>query len=366
MSVNPVRVGVIGLGSVFEKYGKLLSEHVMEGGVEVVDVYDVVAERQDLQSARFGVSSPSSSADALIARSDVDAVLVLTSMQQHGDLAIAAYESGKHILVEKPMATTLEQAARLVELSHNSDRHMVCAPHVLLSPTYRTMYDHLQAGALGDVKLARALYGWAGPWWGQWFYQQGGGALFDLGCYNFTSLCGFLGPVKRVTALVGTAIKGRVVDGEMMKVEVDDNAHVLLDFGNEVYGSVTTGFTIQKYGHAPAIELFGLSGSMNMFGDDWAPRGFEQWRNEANCWESFDETAPNWPWADGINHLIDSIQQDAPTITRPEHSYHVLEIMLAAQQSAHEGRAIDIVSDFPAPIYPAAADVDRRVLHDPS
>ena len=366
MSDNPVRVGVIGLGSVFEKYGKLLTDLVHDGRVEVVDVFDVVPERQTLQSTRFRVSAPSSSADQMIARPDVDAIVVLTSMQQHGDLAIASYEAGKHVLVEKPMATTLEQAARLVELSRESDRRLVCAPHVLLSPTYRAMYDRIQAGVIGDVKLARALYGWAGPWWGQWFYKEGGGALFDLGCYNFTSLCGFLGPVKRVTALVGTAIKERVVDGEMTKVEVDDNAHVLLDFGNEVYGSVTTGFTIQKYGHAPAIELYGLNGTMNMFGDDWAPRGFEQWRNEADCWEVFDETAPNWPWADGMNHLVDSIVSDTPTITRPEHSYHVLEVMLAAQQSAREGRAIDITSDFPAPIYPALAETDRRIVHDPS
>jgi predicted dehydrogenase len=366
MSGNPVRVGVIGLGSVFDKYSKLLMSQVQAGGAEVVDVFDVDRERQELQADRFRISAPSSSADALIARSDIDAIVVLTSMQQHGDLAIASYKAGKHVLVEKPMATSLEQAARLVELSQQSDRAMVCAPHVLLSPTYRTMFDQLQAGVIGDVKLARALYGWAGPWWGQWFYKPGGGALFDLGCYNFTSLCGFLGPVKRVTALVGTAIKERVVDGEMTKVEVDDNAHVLLDFGNDVYGSVTTGFTIQKYGHAPAIELFGLSGSMNMLGDDWAPRGFERWRNEANCWELFEETDPNWPWADGLNHLIDSIRGNRPTITRPEHAYHVLEVMLAAQESSRLGRAVEITSDFPQPQYPDAGQVDSRLLHDPS
>ena len=44
--------------------------------------------------------------------------------------------------------------------------------------------------------LARARYGWAGPWWGDWFYQAGGGALFDLGVYNLTTLCGLFGPVR--------------------------------------------------------------------------------------------------------------------------------------------------------------------------
>jgi predicted dehydrogenase len=229
------------------------------------------------------------------------------------------------------------------------------------------MHRRLGEGVIGPVRLARALYGWSGPWWGQWFYRQGGGALFDLGVYNVTSLCGFLGPVKRVTALVGTAIPERVVDGEMMKVEADDNAHILLDFGDEVYASVSTGFTIQKYGHAPAIELYGLNGTMNMFGDDWAPNGFEQWRNEAGCWEVFPETAPNWPWTYGLVHLVDCIERGTPTVTRPEHAYHVLEIILAATRSSNERRAIDITSDFPAPDYSELA-VDApsaRHRHDP-
>ena len=212
----------------------------------------------------------------------------------------------------------------------------------------------------------------------QWFYHQGGGALFDLGVYNVTSLCGFLGPVKRVTALVGTAIPERVVDGEMMKVEADDNAHVLLDFGEHVYASVSTGFTIQKYGHAPAIELYGLNGTMNMFGDDWAPNGFEQWRNEAGFWEVFPETAPNWPWTYGLIHLVDCIERGTLTVTRPEHAYHVLEVILAAVSSSTDGRAIEITSDFPSPTSPTSVvmwpmpassttpDADRPVLLHPT
>lgn len=364
----PIRIGVLGLGSVFDKYGRLLEELGLEGRVQVTAVFDPRPDIRKDQADRFGIPDIVASPEDLVSRDDVDAVLVLTSMNEHGALGAAAYAAGKHVLIEKPMATSLAEAARLIELSQSSRQLMVCAPHVLLSPTYREMHRRLRAGAIGDVKLARALYGWSGPWWGQWFYKAGGGALFDLGVYNVTSLCGFLGPVRRVTALVGTAIPERVVDGEMTKVEVNDNAHILLDFGDQVYAAVTTGFTIQKYGHAPAIELFGLSGSMNMFGDDWAPRGFEQWRNEAGCWEQFPETDPGWPWTFGLRHLIDCIERGVPTVTRPEQSYHVLEVMLAAVRSAEEGRAIDIASSFPEPDYSSLsldAPSDRH-LHDPS
>src|SRR5262245_19718132 len=107
---------------------------------------------------------------------------------------------------------------------------------------------------------------------------------------------------------------------------------------------------------------------MNMLGDDWAPNGFEQWRNEAGCWEQYPETDPGWPWTYGLRHLVECIERDVPSVTRPEHAYHALEIMLAATRSAKEGRAIDITSTFPDPDYSAVplAGADARLQHDPS
>ncbi|MGW6094192.1 Gfo/Idh/MocA family protein [Streptomyces sp. NPDC055157] len=94
----------------------------------------------------------------------------------------------------------------------------MCAPHVALSPTYREMHKRVREGEIGELHLARSRYGWSGPWWGRWFYEQGGGALFDLGVYNLTSLCGFLGFVTRVTAMVGgrrpqARVRGRTGHG---------------------------------------------------------------------------------------------------------------------------------------------------------
>ena len=210
---------------------------------------------------------------------DVDIVLVLTSMNEHGPLTRAALEAGKHVLVEKPLATSLEDAAELVELSRTSDGLLVCAPHILLSPTFRAMHACAREGRIGDLLSARARYGWAGPSWNEWFYQPGGGSLFDLGVYNVTTLCALFGPARRVTAMVGTAIPERDVNGRSITVEADDNAHVLLDFGDARFGVVTTGFTMQKY-RSPAVEVYGSEGTMQMLGDDWAPEGWELWRNE--------------------------------------------------------------------------------------
>ena len=362
-----VRIGVLGLGSVFwTPYRTQIEKLEHEGRVEFVAGYDPDPRKREAASRVSDVDLTSPDAATLIERDDIDLVLVLTSMNEHGSLASHALETGKHVLVEKPMATSLEEAAALVELSKRSEGYLVCAPHIVLSPTFREMHQRVQDGLVGRLVLARARYGWSGPWWGKWFYEPGGGSLFDLGVYNLTSLCGFFGAVQRVTALVGTAIPERVVEGERVDVRTDDNAHVLLDFGNSRFGSIMTGFTMQKY-RSPAIELYGTDGVLQMLGDDWAPQGFEQWRNASGSWEVFPESDPTWPWTFGLRHLVDCIDEGSPPVTKPEHAYHSLEVMLGALRSGEEGRAVAIASDFPTLDYstlPPLVHDDRRV-HDP-
>ena len=174
------------------------------------------------------------------------------------------------------MATSLGEAAELLELAETSPGLLVCAPHILLSPTFRAVHGAVRDGRIGELLTARARYGWAGPWWGEWFYAPGGGSLFDLGVYNVTSLCALFGPARRVTAMTGVAIPEREVDGRPISVEAEDNAHVLLDFGDARFAVVTTGFTMQRY-RSPAIEVYGREGTIQLLGDDWAPEGWELW-----------------------------------------------------------------------------------------
>ncbi len=363
-----VRLGILGLGSVYwTPYRTAIERLAAAGRVEVTAAYDPDPEKRAAADRATGAAVAVASAEAVIEHDRVDAVLVLTSMLEHGRLALAALAAGRHVLVEKPMATTMDEARALVAAAGRaSGQVVVCAPAVLLSPTYRAIHRRVGAGDVGRVVLARARYGWAGPWWGRWYYEPGGGALFDLGIYNVTSLCGLIGPVRRVVAMVGTAIPERVVEGAPIRVQSDDNAHLLLDFGESRFASVATGFTMQRY-RSPAIELYGTDGVVQMLGDDWAPEGFELWRNAAGTWEVHPEAAPGWSWTAGLDHLVECIERGVAPVMRPEHSLHALEVMLAAGRSAKEGRAIDLESGFPAPDYsslPPEGGGDRRV-HDP-
>jgi len=361
-----VRIGIIGCGSVMRGPYTNQIRRIQNLGlpVEVTMTCDVTPEGAKTAQRLWPQAEFVPDYRAVVESSEVDLMLVTTAMQVHGQIAKAGLLAGKHVLVEKPMAPTLADGKELLEIAKKSKGILHPAPHVVLSGTFKAMKRHIDAGDIGQPYLARAFYGWSGPTWGKWFYKPGGGAMFDLGVYNVATLTALLGPAKRVTALAGTAIKERVVDGEMTKVEVVDNAHINMDFGNGVYGVVTTGFTIQKY-RTPAVEIYGSEGTIQMLGDDWHPQGYELYRNSTGFWELHPDPDPNWPWTDGLRHLVQSIMSGTKDVVTPEHGYHVLEIMLAAETAGRTGMTQTIESTFP-PVQLEASVVAKATIHDPT
>lgn len=369
-SARPVRLGIAGCGNVLGAYLATADKLHHAGLVEVVALCG--AERHRQRAARHRIPGFFTGYAQMLARPDVDAVVLLTPMREHAPMAAAALQAGKHVLVEKPLAVTLDEARALVALAGRSPGRLVCAPFTVLSPTFRTIGRRLRRGDLGRVVAARGRYGWAGPDWAEWFYKPGGGALFDLGVYTLTTLTGWLGPVRRVTAMTRIAIPERLIHGRPVRVEAEDTAQVALEFADGCLATLLTGFTLQQY-RGPGIELYGTEGTLYLHGDDWDPDGYELWQNAAGCWQRFKETHPEWSWTDGLRHLVECAQPgaDVKLQVTPEHALHVLEVMIRAQEAARDGRARAVESDFPplafaeAETGPAAHRVHDRTREDP-
>lgn len=359
----PLGLGIIGCGNVLSAYLPVADRLATRGLAKLMAVCGREHQRQrvtrEIGAARFLTEH-----ERLIESPDVDVVVILTPMRTHAALAKAALLAGKHVVLEKPLATNLKEAAELVELAHCSPGQLLCAPFTWLSPTFQTIWRRLHSGAIGRVVSARGRYGWAGPDWSEWFFKSGGGSIFDLAVYNLTTLVGLLGSVKRVSALSGVAIPERDIRGVRVPVEVEDNAQVLLDFGAARFAVVTSGFTIQQY-RGPGVELYGTTGTIQLLGDDWDPDGYELWQNEAACWQVFKETQPDWPWADGLRHLVECVQAGVRCVVQPEHAYHVLEVMIAAHASSHEGRVVEVKSEVEPPTFAGAeAHLAVHRIHD--
>ena len=345
-SKRPIRIGIVGCGNVMDgAYMPLLQKMHHKGQAQVVGASHTSRERCQTILEKWAIPNYFATYQDLCRSPEIDLVLILTSMNEHGAIAREALRAGKHVFVEKPMAVSLKEAKELLAEARNSSRFFVCAPFVTLSPTFQIIRQRVAAGDVGKVCLARARYGWSGPDWAEWFYRPGCGPIFDLAVYSITSLTGILGPAKRVTAMTGIAQPKRMVKGRPVKVEVEDNAQILIDFGGAVFAVVTSGFTMQKY-RSPALEFYGTEGTIQMLGDDWAPEGYELWQNSVGAWQTFYETDPHWQWTEGLNHLVECIQTGERPTLAPEHAYHVLEIMLAAQAAGRTGQVQEIESTF--------------------
>ncbi len=355
LPASPVRVGVIGCGSVlFGPYRPEIQDLADAGRARLVVACDIRPEVEGTVRAAFPVERFTTQPDDVLAATDVDAVMVLTPPARHAELATAVLQAGKHVLVEKPMALDMESARRMVEVARAVDRHLVCAPFVTLSETHRRIAGLVDAGTIGRILSLRAAAGTAGPSWGRWFYEgPGGGPLVDLGVYSLTSVIDLVGPVRRVTAVSGIAMPERVVDGEPMRPTLEDGFQVALDFGGGTLGVLTTGFTMPML-RTPAFELFGSQGTIQMLGAEWEPAGFDLWRNEVGAWELVPESDPGWSYAAGLRHLVEHLVDDAPLEVSPELAVHVLEVMLLASEAARDGITRTLTTTFARPIPTAA------------
>jgi len=359
---TPLRLGIAGCGNVLGAYLAAAEKLRHQGLGEVVALCG--AERHRPKAAEHRIPAFHTDYQELLARGDVAAVILLTPMREHAPMATAALEAGKHVLVEKPLGVTLEEARALVDLARRSRGHLLCAPFTVLSPTFQIIWRRLRNGDIGKVAAARGRYGWAGPDWTDWFYRPGGGALFDLGVYSLTTLTGWLGPVRRVTAMTGIAIPERTINGRTVRVEAEDNAQLVLEFGGGCLATVLVGFTLQQY-RGPGLELFGTEGTIYLHGDDWDPDGYEIWQNSAGCWQYFKETQPEWPWTDGLRHLAECVRDGKNPLVTPEHAFHVLEVMIRAQEAGRDGQARAIESTFTPPVFEETeTTVAAHRIHD--
>jgi predicted dehydrogenase len=345
--MSRITVAVAGCGSVSQAY---LTDLEQSAHVELVSVCDGAPDRAARRAEEHGVPHQFADFDSMLAGPPFDLLINLTAMPYHYPLNLKALQAGRHVLCEKPIATTLADGRRLLDEASARDRQLFGAPNVVISPAFRCMAEIVASGEIGRVHAAHGRYGHAGPSWGPWFYHKGGGSLFDLGVYNITTLTGLLGPARNVVALSGIAIPERTIEGEHVQVEADDNTMLLMDHGDAVFSCVQTGFVYRQHRQDRTVELIGTKGSLNLLGHDWGPKGVEVWTEAKRDWETRGEDQQRYGWQTGGSYLAECLATGSPSLMTGAHAFHVLEVMLAAHESAASGRRVAVESTFPWPV----------------
>jgi len=356
-----IKVGLIGCGSVSEKYLPDLLAHAY---IEVVSVCDIVVSRAQAKAKQFKVPRVYPHIDAMLAGADFELMVNCTSMPAHYELNKKGLFAGRNVWSEKPIASTVEDGLKLVALAKEKDLGLWGAPCCVTSPQFRFMAEAIAKGKLGRVCAAHAIYGHTGcNWlWSPSFFQKGGGSLFDLGVYNITTLTGLLGPAKRVMGMAGIIhpeLTLRTHEGKAVtfKVEADENAMLLIDHGNSTFSHIQTGFTYYNARHhrhteykGYTVDIIGDKGIMHLCGYDWAPHGVDLETRDSAGVKRYCVDPGDYTWQCGASYVAGCMLRGEKSLVSAEQAVHVLEIMNACADSQRTGRRIDIKTTFDWPI----------------
>ena len=352
-----LRIAIIGCGSVSNRYIPHLQTSPL---IDIVALCDIKYDRALAQKKQYGLTASTyKNIDELLNGVPFDMMVTITDMQAHGELNKKALLAGKHVWSEKPMANTYAEGKALLELANSKKLKIWGAPAVVNSPQFAFMNKTIKEGKLGRIASAHGQYGHTGPTWSAFFYEKGGGSMPDLGVYNIATLTALLGPAKSVMAMTSIVNPTRIVDDKgTVKVEAEDNAHLLLDHGKGIISHVMCGFNyFDPHGHEAkgqqlhSIQIFGDKANMRLIGYDWETYGVyldDSWENPAKLYEP--ETG-GYQWQEGATKVGESIVSHTNPKINVEHALHVLEIIESARKSSSEGKKIALTSTFQWPLF---------------
>ena len=351
-----IKVAIIGCGSVSNRYIVHLQSSPL---VKIVSLCDIKQDRAEAQNKKYNIgASTYNHIEALLKGNAFDLMLTLTDMQMHGSLNKIALQAGKHDWSEKPLANTYAEGKALVDYAKLKGVRIWGAPAVVTSPQFEFMSKTIQEGKLGKLASAHGQYGHTGPTWSSFFYEPLGGSMPDLGVYNMATLTGLLGPAKSVMAMTSIVNKERAIDEKgIVKVNEEDNAHILLEHDNGVISHIMCGFNyFDPFGHEAknqtlhSIQIFGDKGNMRLIGYDWEPKSVvldNSWTEAPQVVQTDDG---GYQWQEGATRIAGALSKNIEPRINVLHSLHVLEIIEAARKSSKEGIKVKLISSFPFPM----------------
>ncbi|HUR51706.1 MAG TPA: Gfo/Idh/MocA family oxidoreductase [Mycobacteriales bacterium] len=361
--VQPLRVGVIGCGSISRAYAKSIG-HYPELVLSAATDRDA-PRAQDLTS-RFG-GTACATASELVLREDVDVVLNLTPHDQHAAVTCAALEAGKHVYSEKPVALTTAECTQLVDLARDQGRRLASAPATFLGESQQTAWKLLREGACGEVKLiyAEVNHGRIERWHPAPAPFYAVGPLVDVGVYPLTLITAFFGPVRRVTAWGALLLPARTDSaGRPFAVTAPDAGMAILELATGPTVRLSVNFFVEAT-RQRGLEFHGDKGSLvadfmdpaaevcvgKPLPTQWTPESIKEFLQEPFEPVALVRDPEPHSWGRGLRDLAVAIRGGTAHKASAEHATHVIDVIAAIAESARTGSSVRVHSAFvpPAP-----------------
>ncbi len=340
---EPLRIGIIGLGTISAQYLATLEKLESVVLVAVADLNHELA--GSVADARSGVRALT--VPELLAADDVDLVLNLTIPAAHAEIALRAIAAGKIVYGEKPLALNTEQGREILAAASAAGVLVGCAPDTVLGNGIQTARKAVDDGLIGRPIAATATM--VTPGHERWhpnpdfYYQPGGGPLLDMGPYYLSALVGLLGPVTDVIGVASRTRGTRTIgsgarEGQIVPVDVDTHMTGVLTHASGVLSTLVMSFDAVGT-QSSNIEIHGETGSLavpdpNHFDGDVLLRPLG-----STAWENLPVSAGYRHAGRGIGIAdLASTPDGASPRAGGELAFHVLDIMetlLASTRSGH-------------------------------
>jgi predicted dehydrogenase len=353
-SATKVNIGIIGCGNISPLYFQACNRlHILNlVGCADMDPARAQARAAEYNTRAFGV-------DGLLAHPDVQIIINLTIPKAHGEIGIAALEAGKCVYNEKPLALSREEGQRMLTIAEQRGLRVGGAPDTFMGAGIQTCRKLIDDGAIGQPIGATAfMMGHGHESWHpdpEFYYQPGGGPMFDMGPYYLTALVALIGPARRVTGSARITFPERTITskpkhGQTIEVRVPTHVAGVIDFADGAVATIVQSFDVWKHS-MPPIEIYGTEGSLqvpdpNTFGGPVriATAGAKEWTDVP-----LTHSYANQSRGLGVADMGYAMQSGRKHRASGELAYHVLDIMHAVHDASHDSRHIELESTCERP-----------------
>ena len=338
------KVAILGAGFIsnihMESYARFVPE------AEVVAVFSHHLDKAKAFAQAHGIPAWYDSLDKLLAESGAQVIDIGLPNYLHYEACMKSAGAGKHVIIEKPLAMTLEEADEMIEACKKRGLLLCYAEELCFAPKYERVRALVEAGAVGRVYMLKQAEKHSGPH-SAWFYKKetaGGGVMMDMGCH---ALAWFRwmnknNPVKTVYADIKTVLHD---------TDCDDNTVTILEFGNGVT-AVAEDSWARHGGMDDRIEVYGTKGVSyaDLFKGNsaltYSIDGYDYASEKAGSSKGWTftvfEEAFNQGYPHELKHFIGCIREGKQPLVTGEDGRAVLEIIYAAYASAKKGAKVSL------------------------
>lgn len=363
-AMEPVRIGVVGCGAISGAYLDMARHFPM---VRIVAAADINRAAADAKAKEFRVPRVCT-VDELLADPSVELILNLTVPRAHAPVALAALNAGKHTYCEKPLGISRDEGKQILAAAAARGLRVGCAPDTFLGAAIQTARKLIDQGLIGQpvaftaFMMNRGHESWhPSP---EFYYQPGGGPMFDMGPYYLTALLFLLGKIRRLHGMASTAIPQRTITsqpkaGGKITVQTPDHVAGTMEFESGAVGSIIQTFATwhPTYEQDHPITIYGTEGTMkvpdpNQFDGPVSIRLAQDsgWRNVPH------EFVKGYGRSIGLADMASALRLGRPHRCGGDLAFAVLDAMQGFFDSSSSGQDYRPAADFerPAPM-PAKA-----------